>query len=63
MAISNISRPTSSLINTAKVVGYETWATITTTYASETRTWAATGTIFTNTLRPGSSLTNIAKPA
>jgi len=63
MAISNISRPTSSLINTAKVVGYETWSTITTTYASETRTWAATGTIFTNASKQSSSLTNIAKPA
>ena len=61
--ITNVAKPSSSLTNSAKVVGYETWASITTTYASETRTWAETGTIFTNALRPSSSLTNIAKPA
>jgi len=61
MSITNTVKVSSSLTNAAKVAGYETWATISTTYASETRTWLAMGTIFTNTSRQSSTMTNTPK--
>jgi len=61
MAITNTPKQSSSLTNSARIAGYETWATIATTWASETRTWLAMGTLFTNTTRQSSSMTNTAK--
>ena len=48
MSIVNTSRPTTSIANTARVSFGETWATITTTWASETRDWQETGSLFDN---------------
>lgn len=62
MAITNTSKPTTSLTNTTRVSFAELWSSITTTWASETRTWLATGSLFTNTTKQSSSITNVAKP-
>lgn len=62
MAIINTTKPTTSLINTLKVSFAELWSTITTTWASETRTWLDTGSLIDNRSKPSNSLTNIAKP-
>lgn len=51
MAITNQSKPTTSLTNSSKVSIGETWATISTTWATETRTWLAVSQLFTNQLR------------
>jgi len=48
--MNNISKPTTSLGNSAKVSIGETWGTITTTWATETRTWQAVSQLFTNAL-------------
>lgn len=62
MAITNQSKPTTSITNTAKVSIGETWGSIATTWASETRTWLAVSQLITNSTRISSSITNIAKP-
>lgn len=51
MAITNISRPSTSLVNATRPQQGETWATITTTWASETRTWGDTGQLIDNISR------------
>lgn len=48
MSITNTSKPTTSLTNTTKVSFAELWSTITTTWASETRTWLDMGSLFDN---------------
>jgi hypothetical protein len=48
--------------NTDKVNFAELWSTITTTYASEVRTWDATGSLFSNTAKPTTTFSNISKP-
>lgn len=62
MSITNISKPIPSLTNTTKVSSAELWSTITTTWASETRTWAETISLLDNVSKPSTSITNIAKP-
>lgn len=62
MAIVNTSRPTSSMSNTSKVSIGETWGTVTTIWANETRTWLAISQLITNGTRQSSSITNVAKP-
>lgn len=62
MAITNESKPTTSLTNSSKVSFAELWSTITTTWASETRTWADMASLIDNTSKPSTSITNIAKP-
>jgi hypothetical protein len=51
MAITNVSKPTTSFSNSSKVSIGETWATVTTTWAAETRTWLAVSQLFTNTAK------------
>lgn len=63
MSITNQSRPNSSVINSAKVATGETWATIETTYATETRTWLDMASLLINTNRVSSSITNVTKPS
>lgn len=48
MAITNISKPSSSLTNTTKINIAETWATITTTWDTETRTWLDMASLIDN---------------
>lgn len=62
MSITNTSKPTTSLTNATKVSSAELWSTITTTWASETRTWLETGSLVDNTSKPTTSITNVAKP-
>ncbi len=63
MTLVNISKPSTSLTNVARVNFAELWSTITTTWASETRTWQDCASLFTATSKPSTSLTNIAKPS
>ncbi len=52
MALTNTSKPTTTLANTTKVLNYETWDSNTSTWDTETRTWDEMGTLFDNTARP-----------
>lgn len=52
MAITNISKPSSSISNSTKVSHGETWATITTSWATETRTWASVSQLLSNIIKP-----------
>ena len=52
MALTNTSRPTTTLANTSKVSFAELWSTITTTWASETRTWADVVSLIDNVVKP-----------
>ena len=61
----NTAKPSApSLTNTAKVSNSETWATIVTTWATETRSWLDMISTMNNTARPSSSgMTNTIKPS
>jgi len=61
MALTNVSKPTTTLTNTTKVSFAELWSTITTTYDSETRTWDEFISLFSNSSRQSSSITNQSK--
>jgi len=63
MALLNISKPTTSLANAAKVASFETWATIVTTWASETRTWQDMASLMDGFTKASSAMTNAAKQA
>ena len=63
MALTNTSKPTTSLTNTTRVASYETWDTITTTWDSETRTWDEMGSLMDNITKQSSSMVNTSKPA
>ena len=63
MAITNTSKPSApSFTNITKVISGELWSTITTSWATETRSWLDMVSDMTNTSRVTSSLTNIVKP-
>lgn len=53
---------TGGMTNSSKVSIGETWGTITTTWASEPRTWLAISQLIGNTSKPTTSLVNQAKP-
>lgn len=59
----NVSKPTTSLVNTARVSFAELWSTILTTWAAETRTWNDCASLIDNGAKPTTSITNVAKPA
>ena len=58
----NQSKPTTSLLNSAKVSIGETWDSIITTWATETRTWEAVSKLIENSTKISSSITNEVKP-
>jgi len=58
----NTSKPTTSYINNTKPNFAELWSTITTTWATETRTWQETASLIGNLTRQSSSITNVSKP-
>lgn len=58
----NTSKPTTTFTNTARIGNAELWSTITSTWASETRTWIGCVSLVTNATKQSSSMTNIAKP-
>lgn len=62
MPIVNTSKTSSSITNSAKIASFETWATIPSTWASETRTWDDCVSLFDNISKIVSSITNTAKP-
>lgn len=64
MTITNISKPVAAITNsTSRVVSYETFDTLTTTFNSETRTFDQMGTTWSNVTRPSVSMTNTSKPS
>lgn len=65
MSITNTPKPSAgTMTNTVRVSDAELWSTITTTWASEIRTWAETASLLDNTARPtAGSMTNTPKPA
>lgn len=62
MAITNVSKPSSTVTNNTKINIGETWASITTTWATEPRTWDATQSLISNVSRTSSSVTNVVRP-
>lgn len=56
MALTNTSKPTTTLANTDKVAFSELWSTITSTWASETRHWEDLLSNFSNTVVADASL-------
>jgi hypothetical protein len=63
MALVNVSKPTTSLTNTTKASDAELWSTITTTYASETRSWLDMVSLIDNSSKPSTTITNGSKPS
>ena len=63
MAISNTSKPTTTLSNTDKVSIGTTWNSILTTWNSETQTWLEASQLIDNISRVTSTFTNTSKPA
>lgn len=53
---------TGGMTNQAKASIGETWGTITTSWATETRTWEQVSQLLSNSARTSSSITNQAKP-
>ena len=51
------------MTNSSKVSVGETWATVSTTWAGETRSWLQISQLFTNPSKPSTSITNESKPA
>lgn len=51
MTITNQAKPSPSVSNVSKVSIGETWTTITTTWATEIRTWLAVSQLITNVVR------------
>jgi len=64
MTITNITKPSSTIINPVdRVLSYETFNSNTTTFDSETRTFNQMGATMTNISRTSSTITNTNKPA
>lgn len=61
MAITNISKPTTTLSNTTKVDIGETWDSSILDWDTEVRSWDDLASIISNTAKVSSSLTNSAK--
>lgn len=58
----NQSKPTTTITNTTRASGGETWGSIATTWASESRTWLAVSQLLSNTSKVASVLANQSKP-
>jgi hypothetical protein len=63
MSITNVSKPSTSLVNTTRPQQGETWNTNSNTWDGETRTWDASGTLWTNGTKPTTLITNTNKPS
>jgi len=53
MSITNVDKPSTSIANSSKVSGAETWATIATTWATEVRSWIDCISLFSNSSLEG----------
>lgn len=62
MAITNTTKPTPSVTNSSKINIGETWNSIVTTWATEIRTWDATGSLIANITKITSAITNVVRP-
>lgn len=62
MAITNVSKPSSSYANTVRPTTGLIWDDATMTWNAQTDTWDGTASLIDNTSRVSSSMTNIAKP-
>lgn len=62
MSITNTSKPNTSLTNSTKVSIGETWTTVDTTWAAETRTWLEISQLIDNITKQTTSITNTSKP-
>lgn len=51
------------MTNVDKVSFAELWSTITTSWASETRTWLDVSSLIDNVSKPTTTITNISKPS
>lgn len=60
--ITNTPKPTTTFSNDSKVSGAETWSTIPTTWASEVRSWLDCVSLFDNSSKPTTNITNTVKP-
>lgn len=59
MVLTNVAKPTTTIVNpTDRVVSYETFGTLTTTFATETRTFDEMGTTWSNIAKPTTSTTS-----
>lgn len=59
----NVSKPTTTYTNTAKVLAAVTWDTWNdVTWATETRTWDELASNFDGFSKPTTTMTNVAKP-
>lgn len=63
MAITNISKPSSSLSNVTKVNIGLVWDADLLQWQNESRTWDDTVSVIDNVSKVSSSITNISKPA
>lgn len=63
MAISNTTKPSSSMANSSKINIGETWDSILSTWATESRIWDDMASIIDNLTKINSSMANISKPA
>lgn len=62
MSITNLDKPTTSLVNSDKVSNQETWDSNTTIWDTEVRTWDEMGTKMSNTSKVSSNIINTPKP-
>lgn len=53
MTITNLPKISSSVTNQSKISSGETWASILTTWATETNTWAEIGSLIDNLTKVG----------
>lgn len=58
----NETKPTTSITNSAKVSFGETWDNNLETWDEDTQSWDRSGSLFTNSSRQSSAITNQAKP-
>lgn len=58
----NQSKPTTTFANVTRPSEAELWSTITTTWASETRTWIDCISLIDNASKTSGNITNVAKP-
>ena len=63
MPLVNVAKPTTTYTNATRPSFAELWSTITTTWASETRTWDDCISLIDNTSKPTTTLTNVTRPA
>ena len=63
MAITNVSRPISSMSNETKINIGLTWDADTLQWQNETRTWDDTVSVIDNITKVSSSITNTSKPS